>query len=193
MPLELDPKTTALLVMDYQAGIVGMVPGDKNALLGRASTLVDAARKASMRVLYVVVSFRPGYPEASARNVGLSPIRSTGRFVAGNPDTAIHDAVAPREDEVVVTKHRVSAFAGTDLDMILRANDVSTLVLAGISTSGVVLSTTRHAYDADYRVVIARDACADPDEEVHRVLMDKVLARQASVVAAEDVTKALAR
>jgi nicotinamidase-related amidase len=84
------------------------------------------------------------------------------------------------------TKKRVSAFAGSDLDMILRAQRVQTLVLAGIATSGVVLSTLRHAADLDYGLVVLRDGCADADEEVHRVLLDKVFPRQADVLAVDE-------
>jgi nicotinamidase-related amidase len=99
----------------------------------------------------------------------------------------VHAAVAPKPGEVVVTKRRVSAFFGTDLDVILRANRIETLLLAGIATSGVVLSTVRHAADADYRLVVVEDCCADRDAEVHRVLMEKVFARWTTVVKSEDV------
>lgn len=191
MTLALDPKTTALLVMDYQSAVLDRVADKKDALLAQTTKLLDAARKASVRVIYVVVGFRPGYPEVSARNAMFGPVRANGLFAAGTPGTEIHSAVAPRGEEVVVTKHRVSAFAGTDLDMILRAHAIETLVLAGISTSGVVLSTTRHASDADYRIVIAEDACADADAEVHRVLVEKVFVRQATVVKAVEVIGAL--
>ncbi|MGD0523713.1 MAG: isochorismatase family cysteine hydrolase [Polyangiaceae bacterium] len=191
MTLVLDPRTTALLVMDMQSGIVDMVPDDKEALLTRTAKLLDAARKASVRVVYVVVGFRAGYPEVSPRNASFAPIRESGRFAAGSAGTEIHPALAPRAEEVVVTKHRVSAFAGTDLDMILRANGIETLVLAGIATSGVILSTTRQAADADYRLVIVEDACADRDAEVHRVLLEKVLARQATMAKVADVAGAL--
>jgi nicotinamidase-related amidase len=75
--------------------------------------------------------------------------------------------------------------------MILRAKKIDTLVLAGVATSGVVLSTTRHAADADYRIVIAGDACADRDDEVHRVLVEKVFPRQATVATTADVVAAL--
>ena len=191
LALDLDRKTTALLVMDMQSAILDMVGDKKEALLAQTSKLLDAARKASVRVIYVVVGFRPGYPEVSARNASFGPIRESGRFAAGSAGTEIHPALAPRADEVVVTKHRVSAFAGTDLEMILRANGIETLVLAGISTSGVVTSTVRHAADADYRMVIVEDACADGDAEVHRVLLEKVLARQAKVAKTADVIAAL--
>jgi nicotinamidase-related amidase len=118
-------------------------------------------------------------------------MKATGRFVAGDTNAAIHHALAPKAGEVVVTKHRVGAFTGTDLDMILRANDIETLVLTGIATSGVVLSTVRHAADADYRLVVVGDCCSDKDDEVHRVLVEKVFSRQALVLSAEEVVEAL--
>jgi nicotinamidase-related amidase len=144
-------------------------------------------------VIHVVVGFRPGYPEVSARNLSFSGIKQSGRFAAGDPTAAIHERLAPLADEVIVTKHRVSAFAGTDLDMILRATGIDTLVLTGIATSGVVLSTLRHAADADYRLVVVEDCCSDRDPEVHRVLMDKVFPRQATVVSAQVAKTALAQ
>ena len=106
-------------------------------------------------VLYVVVGFRAGYPEVSPRNMTFSTLKQSGMFGAGAPGTEIHKAVAPAQGEVVVTKHRVGAFLGTDLEMVLRANGIETMVLAGIATSGVVLSTLRHAADADFRIVVA--------------------------------------
>lgn len=186
--LKLDPTTTALLVMDFQTAVVEMIVTEKDPLLSRTAKLVDVARKAGMRVVYIVVGFRAGYPEVSPRNQSFGPIRSSGRFAEGSAGREVHPAVAPEPGEAVVTKHRVSAFAGTDLDMILRANGIDTLVLAGIATSGVVLSTVRHAADADYRLVVVEDCCADRDAEVHRVLMEKVFPRQTTVVKAEAIT-----
>jgi nicotinamidase-related amidase len=188
----LDPRRTALLVMDFQRTIVERIASDPAALLDRTARLLAAARAAGVRVIFVGVGFREGYPEVSARNQSFATIRTTGAFLSSAAGSEIHPAVAPAEGEVVVTKHRVSAFAGTDLDMILRANDVDTLVLAGIATSGVVLSTTRHAADADYRLVIVRDCCADADDDVHRVLLEKVFPRQATVMTAEALMKSLA-
>jgi nicotinamidase-related amidase len=81
----------------------------------------------------------------------------------------------------VVTKRRVSAFTGSDLEVVLRSLGAGTLVLTGIATSGVVLSTLRQAADLDYRLVVLADACLDADPEVHRVLLEKVFPRQATV------------
>jgi nicotinamidase-related amidase len=86
----------------------------------------------------------------------------------------------------VVTKRRVSAFAGSDLEVILRGLRIDHLVLTGIATSGVVLSTLREASDKDYRISVLSDACADRDSEVHNVLMGKVFPRQAEVLTTAD-------
>jgi nicotinamidase-related amidase len=191
--LSLNPETSALLVMDFQTGVVEMVATGSDALLPRTAGVIEAARQAGMRVIYVVVGFRAGYPEVSPRNASFGPIRDSGRFAEGSPGIEVHPAVAPKPGEIVVTKHRVSAFAGTDMDMILRANGIETLVLAGIATSGVVLSTVRHAADADYRLVVVEDCCTDRDPEVHRVLTEKVFVRQTTVVKAHEIIGALTR
>ena len=182
-----DPKTSALLVMDFQASIVESFSSDKDGLLARTGELLRRCRARGMRVIYVVVGCRPGFPEVSPKNPTFGAIRQSGRFGAGDPGVQIHAAVAPSPEDVIVTKHRVSAFAGTDLDMILRAGSIETIVLAGIATSGVVLSTLRHAADADYRIVVVEDCCSDRDPEVHRVLMEKVFPRQATVLRAGEL------
>ncbi|MGH7298119.1 MAG: cysteine hydrolase family protein [Polyangiaceae bacterium] len=192
-PLAIDPRTSALLVMDYQTSIVDGLAADRDALLARTASLLGAARAAGMRVVYVVIGFRDGYPEVSASNPIFGAIRGTGRFVDGSPGSEVHSAVAPAAGDVVVTKRRVSGFAGCDLEMVLRAGGITTLVLAGIATSGVVLSTVRQAADLDFAMVIVEDCCADRDAEVHRVLMEKVLARQATVAKAEAAVAALTR
>jgi len=94
--------------------------------------------------------------------------------------------------DIVVRKTRVGAFSTTDLDQQLRDRGIDTLVLGGISTSGVVLSTLRDAADRDYRLLVLADLCADGDPEVHRVLLEKVFPRQADVVTSEQLTELLA-
>lgn len=184
--LEINPERSALLVMDFQTSIVENFASDQEALLARTSSLLKAAREKGMRVIYVVVGFRPGYPEISPNNASFSAIKQSARFdLGGSPEQSIHPKLAPQPGDVIVVKHRVSAFFGTDLDMVLRANGLDTLVLCGIATSGVVLSTLRHAADADYRAIVVEDCCADRDPEVHACLMGKVFPRQASIVKAE--------
>ncbi len=191
-PLVLDPKTTTLLFMDFQNGVMGRV-GDRAAdLLARAASVLDAARAAAAGVVYVRVAFRPGYPELGDHH-HMAAIKAMGAFFIDSPETQIVPALAPRPTEPVVVKHRVGPFLGTDLAPILSARRAETLVLLGVATSGVVLSTVRHAADVDYRVVVAEDGCADADAEVHRVLMQKVFPRQATVTTCEAVVAALGK
>jgi len=109
----------------------------------------------------------------------------------GSDDAYLDRVVAAQEllrgnGEVVVTKKRVSAFAGSDLELVLRARDVTGLVLGGIATSGVVLSTVREAADRDYELTVLEDLCLDGDDEVHRVLTQKVFPLQADVRVSAD-------
>ena len=175
---------SALLVMDVQQGIVERY---KSAapLLDHLGTVIRAARSAGLPIIYVTVRFREGYPEISARNRMFAAIRQAGAaMVETSPATDIHPAVAPQPGDIVVTKRRVGAFTGSDLEVVLRAQDIDHLVLTGIATSGVVLSTLRAAADMDYRLTVLSDCCADGDDEVHRVLLAKVFSRQADVLTA---------
>jgi nicotinamidase-related amidase len=170
---------TALLIMDVQPEIVGRL-GDAG-LTERLAAAAAAARAAGVRVIYVKVGFREGYPEISPRSATFSRIAELGGFVEG-VSSSVHPAVAPQPGDVVVTKRRVSAFAGSDLDVVLRAGQTQTLVLSGIATSGVVLSTLRQAADLDFSLTVLSDGCLDADDEVHRVLCEKVFPRQARVL-----------
>jgi nicotinamidase-related amidase len=157
-------SSTALLVMDVQQGIVDRFAEDED-YLPRLATAVEAARGAGIRVIYVTVAFRAGYPEVSQRNKSFAAISGTGRFTEEDPGRAIHPTVAPASGDVIVTKRRVSAFAGSDLEHVLRADSIDNLVLTGIATSGVVLSTLRQAADLDYGLTVLADGCLDSDAE----------------------------
>jgi nicotinamidase-related amidase len=189
----IDPSKSALLVMDYQIDTLEkfMTPTDSSEVLSVLPKLLVAARSADMPVIYVVVSFRPGYPEVSPRNSISSFIAQNGLCQAGNPGTQIHPAVAPVEREPVVIKHRIGAFSGTDLQTILQSQGIETLILAGVHTSGVVLSTVRQAFDLDYRIVVAGDCCADPDHEAHDMLLSRVFPKQATVALAASLCDAI--
>jgi nicotinamidase-related amidase len=173
---------TALLVMDIQGGTIGRV-ADSKSLLDSLAQAIAAARAAQIPVIYVVVGFRKGLPElgAATTNKSFGALKSAG-FPGIEEPIQIDPAIAPQPGEMVVTKRRVSAFAGSDLEVILRGHKIEHLVLAGIATSGVVLSTVREAADKDYRLSVLSDGCADTDAEVHSVLLNKVFPRQADVL-----------
>ena len=133
---------SALLVMDVQQGITDRFP-DTTDYLARLGTAVDAARTAGIPVIYVVIGFRDGHPEVSTRNKSFGAVAGSGAFTVGDASSEIHPDLAPRPGDVVVTKKRVSAFAGSDLDMVLRGADAGHLVLAGIRATSVTRSQTR--------------------------------------------------
>jgi nicotinamidase-related amidase len=180
----------ALLVMDVQRGIVRRFESGQDYLarLGRA---IERARAAGLPVIYVVVGFRAGHPEISANNRSFRALAGNTAFTDADENAEVQPEIAPRPGDVIVTKRRVSAFAGSDLDVVLRAAGVDTLVLAGIATSGVVLSTVRQAADLDFRLVVLADGCLDADPEVHQVLTGKVFPRQADVLTIDEWTASL--
>ncbi|MFC1968533.1 cysteine hydrolase family protein [Chloroflexota bacterium] len=169
--LSFDRSNTAVLIMDYQNRQLGnLSDAFRDELLKKANIVLAKARREGVPVIYVEV-----------------------RRGERTPETEIHSSVTPQPGEVVVTKSRVGPFSTTDLDAILKSKGIQTLVLMGISTRGVVLSTAKWAADIDYRVIILSDCCADQDDEVHRVLMEKVFPSfgQATVVTSLEFLKAL--
>lgn len=167
--LSFERNKTAVLIMDYQnRQLSGFSEVFQEGLLARANTVMAKARQEGVPVIYVEV-----------------------RRGERTPETEIHPAVTPQPGEVVVTKTRFGPFSTTDLDSILKARGLDTLVLMGISTSGVVLSTVRWGADIDFKLIVLSDCCADRDDEVQRVLMEKVLPRQATVVTSQQFLQAL--
>lgn len=174
-------QNTALLVMDMQAGILGRLP-DTAKFVGNVATAVAAARSNGIPVIYVIVGFRQGMPEVSMNNKSFAASKAAMAGASMEDFMKVTPELAPQAGELVVVKRRISAFTGSDLQVVLSAYGVQHLVLSGIATSGVVLSTIREAADKDYRITVLSDGCTDADEEVHRVLTTKVFPRQADVV-----------
>jgi nicotinamidase-related amidase len=182
----IDASETALLIMDYQNRIVADYGAGDPELTKRASTVLAAARGAGIPVIHIVVRFRPGHAEVADRGI-FKAIKAAGAMVEGSEGVEIHSDVAPHPGDIVVTKKRIGAFTGSDLDVVLRSLGSRHLILLGIATSGVVLSTARAAADLDFELTVVADCCADQDEEVHRVLTQKVFARSSTITTAADL------
>jgi nicotinamidase-related amidase len=165
----LDPKRTALLIMDFQHGVVARMPG-LDPLLARVQQAIADVRDHGGTIAYVRVAF------TEADWVAIPPAHDE------DPSTAIHARLAPQPGDVMVRKTRVGAMSTTDLDRQLRDRGIDTLVLAGLSTSGVVLSTLIEAVDRDYRLYVLSDGTDDPDPETRDVLLGKVFPRRAQVI-----------
>ncbi len=185
---------TAILAMDCQVGIVSIYAKPPEEFVGRAASVLAAARGAGMTVIHVQVGFRPGLPEVSERNRLFAALKANPQHqqLFLGPLGKIHPALGPEPEDIVVTKHRVSAFAGTDLKMILRAKEIETLVLFGIATSGVVLSTLLEACDLDYKTVVIADCCADLDNGLQDALVDRLFTKRGEVRTAAEFVTALA-
>jgi nicotinamidase-related amidase len=175
---------TALLVMDLQVNIMSRLK-DPAALTSPVQLALSTARAAAIPVIYVVIGFRKGFPEINPNNKAFAQYKQNPTLLSAMEEPVeISPNFAPQKGDIVVTKRRVSAFSGSDLDVVLRSRHLTHLVLAGVATSGVVLSTLRQAADLDFGLTVLSDCCADMDEEVHRVLLTKVFPRQAEITTA---------
>ncbi|WP_067186764.1 cysteine hydrolase family protein [Microtetraspora niveoalba] len=184
-PPALNPRTTALLIMDYQQGILTSLPGlaDPEALLSRVAGAIADMRAHGATIAYV----RVGFTEADW--TAIPPANRTFSFLGRQrlmhheePDTAFHHQLAPEPGDITVRKTRYGALSTTDLDRQLRDRGITTLVIAGITTSGVVLSTVTDAADRDYQLYVLSDGVTDPDPRVHQTLMTSVFPRMAHII-----------
>ena len=167
--------------MDVQGATMKMLQ-ESTALINSITKAIQTARDNKIPVIYVVVGFRKGYPEVSPDNKSFSLLKNGTINFDTEEATRIHASIAPGPGDIIITKKRVSAFTGSDLEVVLRSLGIKRLILSGIATSGVVLSTLREAADKDYKITVLSDCCADKDEEVHRVLTTKIFPRQAEVI-----------
>lgn len=176
---------TALLVMDVQRYTLKSLR-DPNYYLHAVARAIAAARKAGIPIIYLVIGFRPGYPEVHPDNQAFAPLKQLNVGLDEPDNYSVAAAIEPKPDDLVLVKKRFSAFTGSGLDVVLRARQIRHLVLTGISTSGVVLSTLREASDKDYKITVLADGCADKDETLHQILLEKIFPRQSRITLIED-------
>ncbi|MCX4538804.1 cysteine hydrolase (plasmid) [Streptomyces sp. NBC_00841] len=181
----LDPARTALLVMDYQPAILALLPesGDCEALLGRVEGAIADVRTNGGTIAYVRVGFtETDWDAIPAVNKSFAPVARHRVMHHEDPATAIHERLAPQDSDIIVRKIRYGGMSTTDLDQQLRERGITTLVVSGISTGGVVLSTVIDAADRDYQLYVLSDGVADPDTEVHDVLLHRVFPSRAHII-----------
>jgi nicotinamidase-related amidase len=181
--MKLDPKKTAVLTLDLQNGIFGMVPG-ADVVIAPAAKAVEFARQKGFLIIHVGLGFSKGHPEIPEGS-RFSMVKEKGIMVKGSASAEFHPSIL-KADDIIVYKQRVSGFSQNELTMILRAQKIENLVMFGIATSGITLSTLRQASDLDFKCTILKDGCADRDEEVHRVLTEKVFPGQATVLTVDE-------
>jgi nicotinamidase-related amidase len=173
----------ALLIMDTQQVIVDRLPPQAGADAGLRQIALAAglARESGIPVIYPVIAFREGHPEVGRHNKLLAAAKENAFLLESDQVTAVHPAVRPRDGDIVVLKRRVDSFFGSDLEIVLRAQQADTLLLAGFTTSGVVLATFLSAVDRDFGVTVLADCCVDRDPELHELLITRLFPQRASV------------
>jgi nicotinamidase-related amidase len=172
--------------MDYQNGIFERVEnGDE--LLSGARDAIALVRDQGGTIGYVRVGFADGETPGGTMGRRIGREAAMTAFHADAPATQVHDDIAPQDGDIVVRKTRVGPFGTTDLHQQLQAKGIDTLILAGISTSGVVLSTVRDGSDRDYRLIVLSDLCADPEADVHAFLVERIFPRQAEVITSAEL------
>lgn len=179
----LEPKSTALVLLDLQKICIEQwCPRDsKDLFLSHISELLAWARNLNLQIIHVKVGFRAGYPEISASNRLFSKLAKAEFFNPSSEGCEFHDAAKPDLAEAVVQKHRVGAFTGTDLDMILRSRGTKTIIFGGLTTTGALLSAVRQAFDLDYQMIVPSDCCTDSDQSLHEMVLGKIIAHHATV------------
>ncbi len=179
----LDPRTTALILIDLQQGIVPRAEGPRSGedVATTGKTLADRFRTAGAPVILVHVGFTPEtMPSQKVDRPSLPAEGTPPEFSELVPDLR-------QPGDIVVLKHHWGAFTGTDLDLQLRRRGVRTVVIAGIATNMGVESTARSAWELSYDVVIAEDACASRSTEMHDFTIEHILPLISRVVASGDI------
>jgi nicotinamidase-related amidase len=180
--LPVDPSQCALLIMDYQPAILDLV-SDGDKLIGHANEAIDVVHHHGITVGFVRIAFEDDdYAIVPATNTSFAAVAAARQLHVSSAAMALHPDLAVRPGDIVVRKTRVGAFSTTNLDEQLTNLGVTTLILAGLTTSGVVLSTVRDAADRDYRLILLSDCISDPRQEAHTVLMEQVFPGQADII-----------
>ena len=182
------PAHTALIVMHYQTDILELFSSVAPTLLVNTRKLCDAARAKGVGVYFANLRFSPGYPEVSPLNKNGQGIKQLGLFVDDQPSPEL----GRQANEPLVIAHRASVFFGTDLEARLCAHGVDSLILVGIASTGVVLSSVAYASDADFRLYTVKDCCYDPDQVVHDHLFSTAFESRTTVLSLADALRLLA-
>jgi nicotinamidase-related amidase len=195
--MAIDPKTTALLLIEYQndfttqggalhEGVKAVM--ESTQMLDHSVEVAKRARAAGVTVMHAPISFAKGYGEITAHPYGiLKGVVDSNAFVRGSWGAAIADAIAPAAEDIVIEgKRGLDTFASTNLDFILRSRGIQTLVVAGFLTNCCVESTARTGYEKGFRVVALSDCAATVSDEAQQFTFEKNLPMFARILTHKD-------
>jgi nicotinamidase-related amidase len=191
MPLSLAPRTTALVLIDFQKGVLAMPLAPRGApeIIANAAAIATGLARAGGTLVLVHVAFSGNMIDRLSQPVDAPMALPPGGLP---PDWAeFAPGIADLPADVVIVKRQWGAFHGTELDLQLRRRGIATVILAGVATNFGVESTAREAWQNNYAVIVAEDACASVSAEHHAFSIGKILPRVARVRGTAEILAAL--
>ena len=183
--LKIDAKHTAVISLHLQKSTVHLT-GVPDEMMDRVDAVLKGARRAGILVVHQVTGFRKGYPEVSPRNKTLMNLSTTGVLQPGMEGGELHAKAAALPEDIIVGGPRFGAFFENDMGSVLRAKDITALVLLGVSSGGAVMTAVTSATDLDFELVMIEDCCLDTDPELHRVLFERLFPRRADILSTQE-------
>ena len=176
--MDIDPTTTALLLIEYQNDFTsqgGVLHGavakvmDETNMLANTVKLVDEARRKGVTIMHAPITFAAGYGELGSHPYGILKGVVDGKaFIKGSWGAAIVDDLKPAAGDITIEgKRGLDTFASTNLDFILRSKGIKTVALGGFLTNCCVESTMRTAYEHGFEVITLTDCVAATSTEEH--------------------------
>jgi nicotinamidase-related amidase len=197
--MELNRHTTAVIAVHMQNDVVtpaGAFAGffaaqvAERQVIARTKELLDAARACGATTVYTRVAWQPGYPDLVVNSPLLGVVTQTQCLVDGTEMAQIVPELTPEPTDLVITHQRVGGFSATQLDVLLRARGIDTIVFAGVATNASVETTARQSSDLGYRTIVVADACAAADTASHEASINS-LGLLGEIATTADIVQAL--
>lgn len=194
---ETDPARIAVIGVHWQHEVVspdgffGPIFAEQVArhrVVRSAARVSAAVRSSGGLVVYTRVAHRPGYPDLIPNTPSFAMIRQQQAFLEGTPKTRIIDEMAPEAEDVVITHVRLTGFFGTELDTILRARNVDTLLFTGVATNLSITGTALEAINHGYRITVVSDASTAATDQAHQASLE-TLGQLGEVITTDEVAR----
>jgi ureidoacrylate peracid hydrolase len=205
---KIDPKHAALVVVDMQndfchpnspfARKSGKDVSMAETMAPRLVGLIEAARAAGVQVIFTQDSHKEGNISDVQReewlrtHARMNPEDEPSICEEGSWGEEFYE-VSPKDGDLVVRKHRYSAFINTDLNLILRSNQIQSLIMTGVATGGCVESTARDGFMLDHYIVFVEDCCATSTVDRHNAAVAAIRDTFGVITTADEIMKAWSR